>query len=62
MFELKEIRDVLMAEARRLESITSDSLNENRDEEKGYAKGIRGAYYLIENYHKRNEANKKKDI
>lgn len=61
MLELKEIRDVLMAEARRLESILSDSLKESREEERGYARGIRGAYYILENYYKRNEANKKTD-
>ena len=46
MLELKEIRDILMAEARRLESITSGSLNENRDEERGYAKGIRNRTHV----------------
>lgn len=61
MLELKEIRDVLMAEARRLESVLSDSLKESREEETGYARGIRGAYYILENYYKKNEADKKKD-
>jgi len=60
MIELKEIREVLMAEARRLESIMYDSPGEGSEEQRGYANGIKGAYYLIENYNKRNEANKKR--
>jgi hypothetical protein len=61
MIELKEVREILMAEARRLESIMYESPNEGREEQKGYADGIKGAYYLIENYHKRKEVNKKRN-
>ena len=61
MIELKEIREVLMAEARRLESILYDSPSETSEEQKGYANGIKGAYYLIERYVKKNEANSKKN-
>ena len=61
MIELKEIREVLMAEARRLETIIHDSPNERSEEERGYANGIKGAYYLIESHLKKNEANKKGD-
>ena len=59
MIEIKEIREVLMAEARRLETIMYDSPGEKSEEQMGYANGIKGAYYLIENYHKRKEAKKK---
>ena len=61
MIELKEIREVLMAEARRLESILYDSPSEISEEQKGSANGIKGAYYLIERYLKKNEANSKKN-
>ena len=62
MIELKEIREILMAESRRLESIMYDSSSENNEEQRGYANGIKGAYYLIENYLKKNEANRDKSI
>ena len=61
MIELKEIREVLMTEARRLETILYDSPSERSEEEKGYANGIKGAYYLIENYFKKKESNKEGD-
>ncbi len=61
MIELKEIREVLMAEARRLETILYDSRDERNEEGMGYANGIKGAYYIIENYYKKNEADKKGD-
>jgi len=61
MIELKEIREVLMTEARRLESIMYDSPNKRSEEQRGYANGVKGAYYLIENYLKKNEAKKSRD-
>jgi hypothetical protein len=60
MIELKEIREVLMAEARRLETIMYDSPSKQSEEQKGYANGIKGAYYLLERYLKKNEADSKK--
>ena len=61
MIDLKDIREILMAEARRLETIMYDSDSETNEEQKGYANGIKGAYYLIENSIKKNEANQKGD-
>ncbi len=61
MIDLKDIREILMAEARRLETIMYDSDSETNEEQKGYANGIKGAYYLIENYIKNHEADKKGD-
>ncbi len=61
MIDLKDIREILMAEARRLETIMYDSDSETNEEQKGYANGIKGAYYLIENYIKKHEANQKGD-
>jgi len=50
-----------MTEARRLETILYDSPSKRNEEERGYANGIKGAYYLIENYLKKNEATKEGD-
>ncbi len=38
-----------------------DSHSETNEEQRGHANGIKGAYYLIENYIKNHEADKKGD-